>query len=71
MIVKEEFSEHKINIKTPFLMELFKGNGKKAIEMLQTLKREVPNKVWDNDYEHDVLIFFWLAIHMENIEVTR
>lgn len=26
---------------------------------------------WDKEYEHDVLMAFWLAIHKENVEIAQ
>ena len=55
-------------IKTPYLQEIFRGNSEEAENLIRDLRK---TKKWDLSYEHDIMLAFWLAVHMENVEVTQ
>lgn len=55
-------------IMEPYLREIFLGNTEQAIEELHKVRLA---KVWIQAYEHDLIIAFWLAVHMENIELAQ
>ena len=54
--------------KTDYLKAIFEGNSEEAMDCL----REVRSRSkWDKEYEHDFLMAFWLAVHMEDVEVAQ
>ena len=54
-------------ISEPYLKEIFLENTEAAVAELHEVRQK---KKWDKEFEHDVMIAFWLAVHMENIELT-
>ena len=51
-----------------YLKAIFEGNSEEAMNCL----REVRSRSkWDKEYEHDFLLAFWLAVHMEDVEVAQ
>jgi len=47
------------------MKEIFLGNTEEAIEILCE-KRSQETRQWHLNFEHDVIIAFWLAIEKEN-----
>lgn len=53
---------------TEFLKPLFKGDKDESIEAMWHRRRNVK---WELNYEQDLLIAFWLAIHNENLYLAQ
>ena len=45
-------------------MSIFEGKSDDAENFIRELRI---NKSWDLQYEHDIMLAFWLAVHMENV----
>jgi hypothetical protein len=46
-------------IKEPFLKAIFKGNSEEALDLLNQQRLK---KTWELEYEHDLILAYWLAI---------
>eukprot|EP00347_Sterkiella_histriomuscorum_P022855 403336899 len=58
----------KINdIKTPILKTIFLKDSVGTLELLEKLKIDLSR----TDYEHDLVVAFWFAVHNENFEIAR
>jgi selenocysteine lyase/cysteine desulfurase len=58
------------HINTEYLKEIFLGNSESALNLLAKLWNE-KDKMWLNDFEHDALLAFWLAIHKEDLIIAQ
>ena len=56
------------DIKLRYLKHIFKGESDEALTALREKRAE---SKWDKDYEHDLLMAFWLAIHKEDVLVAQ
>lgn len=56
------------DIQTEYLQHIFRGNSEEAMNNLREVRSQ---SHWDKEYEHHLLMAFWLAIHKENIEVAQ
>lgn len=55
-------------IRHDYLKHIFMGNTEEALECLKNTRLE---KEWQYSYEHDCLMAFWLAVHMENHQIVQ
>ena len=62
--VLEEITDQ--NITEPYLQQIYLGNTDEAIKELHIVRQK---KQWKKEYEHDILMAFWFAIDMQNIEL--
>ena len=59
--------EKQSDIKTPVLRMIYWGHEEEAIEQIAELYH---SKVWDRDFQYDLLLCFWLAVHCEDVQLT-
>ena len=64
--VLEEITDQ--NITEPYLQQIYLGNTDEAIKELHIVRQK---KQWKKEYEHDILMAFWFAIDMQNIELAN
>ena len=57
------------HVKNPILRAIFSGNTEEAIEMMTALRKK--EKQWSMNYEHDLLLIFWLAIDKGDTKVLN
>ena len=55
------------NINIPYLKEIFLGNSEGALAELNKVRA---TSKWVKEYEHDLLMAFWLAVHCGNVEIS-
>ena len=56
------------NITEPYLQQIYLENTDEAIKELHIVRQK---KQWKKEYEHDLLMAFWFAIDMQNIELAN
>jgi hypothetical protein len=67
-MLKKTSVEKTIEIKSPALQYIYDGNVEEAVKAYTSLCHE---KNWERDFQFDLLMGFWLAIHCEEIELTK
>ena len=55
-------------IRHDYLKHIFVGNTEEALECLKNTRLD---QEWQYSYEHDCLMAFWLAVHMENHQIVQ
>ena len=55
------------DFKTPLLQSVYEGDQSTLDADLEMTKRTQPKY----KYEHDLLLVFWLAVHLENLEIAQ
>lgn len=55
-------------IKSAAFRNIYQGWHKEALKEFDILMQK---KNWGNDFQHDLLICFWLAVHCEDVALTN
>ena len=67
-MLKKVAVERTIEIKSPALQLIYDGQVEGAANAFTSLCHE---KNWERDFQFDLLMGFWLAIHCEEIDLTK